>query len=361
MSSRARALLSAALLAGPRILLGQHADSLQARADSLAREWRQAGALAAVQDSLRYAAEIAGRDTIRAGALTILVNPSRLPVARAAARAWPQIERFYGPAADALGRQPLVIQALDPDTAVHANPGDALPIYWDVDEDALTRILVGLADLSRIDAGLHDWLGGPVIPARDSGQRRAQVYVSLVTAPSQAVRRCFVGDRAACRDALWLSGAPDMLTRWYGPDERRALVTAQYAGFFDRGARAAEFRTCAAGGDSACVDLLESLPAGALVQPLEYAARYSLLETAVALGGPETFRRLFATPAGPMGPRLAAAAGVSEDSLVARWRAGVLAARPTPVPLPPWGIWVGLGWMAVFMTCGLGSSRWRVS
>jgi hypothetical protein len=291
----------------------------------------------------------------------ILVNPSPLPLARAAARAWPQIERFYGSAAQALARHPLVIEAVDPDTTEPPRSSGALQIYWDMDENQLTRILIGLADLSDVDPALRDWLGGGVNPGLDSDRRRAQVYVDLVTAPSQAVRRCFVGDRTACRDALSLANAPDMLTRWYGPEERRLLVTEQYAELLDKGARAPQFRSCATGSDSACLDLLESLPPGSLIRPLDYPAQFSLLETAVSLGGPETFHRLFAAPPGPMGARLAAAARVSEDSLVARWRADILAARPKPVPLPPWGLWVALGWMAVFMTCGLGSSRWRVS
>lgn len=362
MSSWARTLLTTAALVMPRALVGQHADLVRARADSLLGEWQQANALAAVQDSLRHAAQIAGRDTVRAGALTIIVNRSPLPIAPAASRAWIQIERFFGPAAQRLARQPLVIQALDPDTTVPANPGDALQVYWDLNERELTRVLLGFADLSGADTALHDWLGGPVLPGLDSDQRRAQVYVALVTAPSQAVRRCFVGDRAACRDALSLGPAtPDLLTRWYGPDERRLLVTVQYAGFLDKGVRAPEFRSCAVGSDSACLDLLESLPPGSLVRPLDYAARFSLLETAVALGGTRTFSRLFATAPGPIGARLAAAAQVPEDSLVTRWRSDVVSARPKPVPLPPWAMGLALVWMVAFMTCGLGSSRWRVS
>ena len=362
MSRRARNLFVAAALVLPRALVGQHADLVRARADSLLREWQQASALAAVQDSLRHAAAIAGRDTVRAGALTILVNRSPLPIAQAAAGAWTQIERFFGPAAQWLARQPLVIQALDPDTMVPANPGDALQIYWDLNERELTRVLLGFADLSSADPAVRDWLGGPVLPGLDSDQRRAQVYVALVTAPSQAVRRCFAGDRAACRDALSLGPTtPDLLIRWYGPDERRDLVTLRYAGFLDKGVRAPEFRSCAGGSDSACLDLLESLPPGSLERPLDYAARFSLLETAVALGGTRTFERLFATAPGPMGARLAAAAQVSEDSLVARWRSDVVTARPKPVPVPPWAMWVALGWTVAFMTCGLGSSRWRVS
>ena len=175
MSSRVRPLLLVAALLQPSILVGQHAARLRVRADSLLLEWQQANALAAVQDSLRHAAQIAGRDTVRAGALTILMNPSPLPLARAAARAWPQIERFYGSAAQALARHPLVIEAVDPDTTEPPRSSGALQIFWDMDEDVLTRVLVGLADLSDVDPALRDWLGGGVSP---------------VSTPARAARRC---------------------------------------------------------------------------------------------------------------------------------------------------------------------------
>jgi len=133
------------------------------------------------------------------------------------------------------------------------------------------------------------------------------------------------------------------------------------AGMFDRGVRVPEFRACINGSDSACLDLLSSFPPGALPRPLHYGARLTVLETAVSLGGRGSVQRLLATPAGPMGARLAAAAQVPEDSLLARWRADILASRPAAMSLPAWAMLVALVWAGVFMTCGLGSSRWRVS
>ena len=67
-------LLVIAALLLPLPLAGQRTAELQARADSLLHEWRQANVLAAVQDSLRAAASVAGRDTIRVGALMILAG-----------------------------------------------------------------------------------------------------------------------------------------------------------------------------------------------------------------------------------------------------------------------------------------------
>jgi hypothetical protein len=358
MSDRMPAACCAVVLTLCAPLAGQ-IPKLRARADSQLVEWQRAKQFADLQDSLRLGRERGGRDTIRAGALTYLVNRSPLPLAQAAAIAWPQVERFYGPAAQAFAQRPFLIQAVDPDTNEDVPPGQAIKILWNTDVEPLARALVAMADLGPLNTGLRDWLGGVVVPRFDSGPAHAAVYVQLVTAPSQAAQRCYRGDPAACRDALSLSAMTDPATQWYGPAERRALIMTQYHYFLYRAGHSQAVGSCEQGSDESCLELLRSL--GTLIPPLDYQARLTLLETAVQVGGAETFQRFLATPAGPMGGRLAAAARVSEDSLIARWRSDVLAARPTPVPLPVWGAWVALGWIVVFGTCGLRSSRWRVS
>ena len=362
MCSHPGVTLGATLLLLGTTLAGQSGTQipeLRARADSLLTEWRQAKAFADLQDSLRLARERGGRDTIRVGSLVYLVNRSPLPLAQAAAIAWPQIERFYGPAAQAFAQRPFLIQAVDPDTNEDVPPGRAIKILWNTEVAPLSRALVAMADLGPLDPGLSNWLGGVVVPRFDSGPGHAAVYVQLVTAPSEAARRCYRGDPTACRDALSLGAMTDPASQWYGPAERRALVLTQYGDFLRRTGHSQAVSSCAQGSDESCLDLLRSL--GTLVPPLDYQARLTFLETAVRMGGAATFQRFLATPAGPMGRRLAVAARVSEDSLVGRWRSDVLAARPTPVPLPVLGAWVALGWIVVFGTCGLGSSRWRVS
>jgi len=358
MSDRLPATCCAVVLTLCAPLAGQ-IPQLRARADSLLVEWQLAKQFADLQDSLRLGRERAGRDTIRAGALTYLVNRSPLPLAQAASIAWPQVERFYGPAAQAFAQRPFLIQAVDPDTNEDVPPGRAIKILWNTEVAPLARALVAMADLGPLDPGLRDWLGGVVVPRFDSGPGHAVVYVQLVTAPSLAAQRCYRGDRAACRDALSLSAMTDPASQWYGPAERRALVVQQYADFLRRSGHGQTVRSCEQGSDGSCLELLRSLRN--LIPPLDYQARLTFLETAVRVGGAETFQRFLATPAGTIGSRLAAAARVSQDSLVERWRNDVLAARPTPVPLPVLGAWVALGWIVVFGTCGLRSSRWRVS
>src|SRR5207302_1188043 len=108
---------------------------LERRADSLARAWRQAGAVADVVDSLERERAGIGRDTIAVGSLRIIANPSPLPLRAAAQRAWPVIDSLYGDAARALEQRPIILHAYDPDTTV---PREAhyvgIEAPWDMSE-----------------------------------------------------------------------------------------------------------------------------------------------------------------------------------------------------------------------------------
>src|SRR5437762_7435304 len=66
----------ALLAASVGTLSAQDVPRLQARADSLLREWRRASAVADMVDSLNHARAAGGTDTISVGALRIVTNPS---------------------------------------------------------------------------------------------------------------------------------------------------------------------------------------------------------------------------------------------------------------------------------------------
>ncbi|HEY6158542.1 MAG TPA: hypothetical protein VIV88_13875 [Gemmatimonadales bacterium] len=346
-----------------RALTGQELPRLEARADSLAREWRRATAVADAIDSLERARVFAGHDTIRVGALTIVTNASPLPLREAAARAWPLIDSLYGDVARQLEERPYVIVPVNPDTTVERpvwHNGTEIP--WDQDVVSLTLLLLSTVPIAPADTALQDWLGGPVRPIIRADLERADVYVRLVTAPSEASRRCLIGEIGGCRDALDLFGRGDRLARWYpSARERRSLLKTFIPYYFDRAAQQPLLRACAQGGDSACTELLRSLPPDALPRPLTDDARATLVGDALRLGGRAAYRRLMASAGLPIAARLAAAGGMGIDSLLARWRAEILAARPVPVSLPPRGVWIALGWTILFAVCGLRSSRWRVS
>src|SRR3989441_4708026 len=347
-------------------LSGQDVPGLQARADSLAREWRRASALADMVDSLDHARAAGGTDTIRVGALRIVTNPSPARLREAAARAWPVIDSLYGTEARQLEQRPFFIALYDPDTtSPKPTLRGAIQVPWDKDVASLVMILLTNVPIGRPDAALQNWLGGPVLPIIHPEPAHAAVYVQLVTAPSQAARSCFLGVMNDCRNALTLAQSRDTLEQWYpSAAEQRALVFKSFAEFLtfsDHGAHKPALQSCRAGSDSACRELLRSLPPGALPRPLTYDARAALVHLALRLGGREAYHRLVATPGKPIADRLAGAAWVSVDSLVSQWRSEILAARPAPVTVPPWGPWAALGWTAVFAVCALRSSRWRVS
>lgn len=342
---------------------GQSLERLQARADSLAREWRQATVVADAVDSVERARALAGRDTIRVGALTIVADPSPLPLREAAGRAWPVIDSLYGSEAQQLEQRPYLIVPVDPDTTVERpRIHSGIAITWDEDAAPLALLLLSNVPIARPDTAWRSWLGGAVLPMIHAAQRRAGVYVELVTAPSQAARRCFLGDLSACRDALDLAGDANRLQRWYpSAPERRALVLRLFSGFFFNRASQEALEACRQGHDAPCLHLLGTLAPGELPRPLPYDARATLVDLALRVGGREAYHRLVASAGAPINDRLAAAAGVRVDSLVARWRAEIVGSRPVPVTLPPWGPWIAVGWIGVFTACGLRSSRWRIS
>jgi hypothetical protein len=354
-------LVGTVALAAPTPAQDTIVTRLKARADSLVREWRQASTFADVVDSLERKRAGEGRDTIAVGALRIVTNPSPLPIQQAAARAWPIIDSLYGTVAADLAKRPYLIRALDPDTAVPRSAFHVgLEVPWDLDEASVVTLLLTNVPMTPPDRVLGDWMGAPLRPAVRSQHDRATVYVQLVTAPSDASRRCFLGEIARCIDALGLGDATRELERWYpSPGERRALVTRAFAEFFNHGATAAPFRGCASGSDTDCTELLRGLPGNALPKPLGYEARATLAHVALRLGGRDAYRRLLANPSDPLPARLAAAAGMPLDSLVDRWRGDMMASRPATVLLPAWAFAVALAWTAFFAGCGLWSTRWR--
>ena len=361
MSRRAIAGAAAILLAGTAVgAAAQAPDSVRRRADSLLAEWRLAQRVADLVDSVERERAAAQRDTVRVGALRVIVNPSPLPVPAAALRAWPAIDSLYGRVADQLA--PVVLLAFDPDSTVPPPEVYAgLPVPWDLTVENVADLLVAQIAPPAFDRALGAWLGSPLrpVPGVDVGRRHAAVYVALAMAPSHAVSRCLRGERDACRAVLDLGGPADALDRWYPlPDERRALVTSQFAGYFGRHGQGSQFQACAAGNDSACTALLRALPEGTLPRVLDTRARDSFLRFALALGGAHGYARLVHDTLAAVPDRIAAAAGLPLDSLLDRWHTAIVAARPRAgFPLVELGI--GIGWIAVFAAFSLRSSRWR--
>ena len=354
--------VAASLLASPLRSQDSLMVRLRRQADSLLGSWREAQKLADVADSLERVRATAGSDTIAVGGLRIIVNPSPVPWREAAERAWPVIDSLYGSGVDDLPRHPYIFRAVDPDSGVRRtvlHVGAEVP--WDLDVRATTTLLLTTVTPPSFDPALADWLGAALRPTLRPQDERAAVFVQLVTAPSAAVRACFLGDIARCKDVLQVGDSTGLLARWYvTPSEREAVVTESFSDYFARGATAPSLQRCGQHHDDACTALLELLPPGTLPRPLAHPARMVLVREALRAGGREAYRRLVARPGSSIGERLSSAAGLDIDSLVVRWRSEVLSARPRPLTLPWWASFAAIGWTAFFGFCALRSSRWRL-
>src|SRR5205809_447951 len=75
---------------------------------------------------------------------------------------------------------------------------------------------------AEADTVLSNWTGPLLLAEVPAATENARAYVELVTAPSEAVRRCYAGTADACDAALGLL-AGDPALQWYDVAERRAL------------------------------------------------------------------------------------------------------------------------------------------
>ena len=371
------AALTAALLCAGRPATSQTTAALRAELDRLRQERAAAIAAARRGDSVRALG--IRLDTIRAGALTVLAPWPAGPSARAAtARAWRLLQGRFGDGADVLEGVEFVVQpALGLDvvplargTRVHpllipreasgrSSPADAA-IEIDVDTATLARWIASRAAAevaAHQDTAFRNWLRGNIDAESDDTRRLGGAYVELVTEPWTAVKRCYLGDLDGCRRALGLVPERDPLDQWYDAEDRRRLVATAAPDDF-RFRPAGERASCVEGNADACTALLRRLPARSLEPPLRTGPR-ALMELALDLGGAGAYDRLMESPNRPIVERLAAAAGVSQDSLLMRWHARVLAARPRPVTLTAAGAWAAFGWVLALGALALQSTRWR--
>ena len=341
---------------------GQEANGLRGRADSLALAWDRARLLAELKDSVRRGGLPPNLERVEAGALTILSDPSRLPLGAAARDAWHQLDAFYGTAAATLAGRPLVLRVLTAKQTRQPGRGERWVLATDdLDAAELTALLVRNAPLARPDAALQSWLAAPLVPPRDTARERATVYVDLVTSRASISRRCFDGDLAACSVALGLSPTDRPVQDWWSAADRRALIPDLLGDYYlVEPARRSTHAACVRHGvDSACIRILESVPPAALPRPLGPQARITLVQLALERGGRESYSRLLADSLAGLADRFAAASGMTPDALITAWHRGIIASRPTRVTLPWLTAFVVLGWTLVFVTSALSSSRWR--
>jgi hypothetical protein len=230
--------------------------------------------------------------------------------------------------------------------------------------DEMGRAL--LTALPADSAQLREWMGNrPLTPPDDW----SWAYRDLASTPALAARRCYRGEIAWCWEAMGLSLGGGGWEEWYSPEERRLLVESRYGYWLRDGTgrlRRAGLLAHACVNlklDRACVVLLEdpwSQGRAPVRIPLEPDTRASLVSEALSQGGEGAFTRFVSQPEAPLRDRLSMAAGLEADTLMVRWRARVLEARPelhagllrSPISLALW--------ILILVALATRSTRWRL-
>jgi hypothetical protein len=204
--------------------------------------------------------------------------------------------------------QSLTIAGLpDTGTAPRATPMVSREQLSDAEGSARTFLFEygGLMMRAAADS-VQRWLPTGLLLNLPEESRREQAMYALVTGNGKAQRACVRGDSGACAYSLGLRQWPD------------SNAGAQYYTL----------------------------------------TRADLLLTALELGGPGAWERLGASQHATIEARLAAAAGMPTDSLLVRWRDGLLALQPNRSPLTLSTAAVLLGWTILVLAAGLGIARW---
>lgn len=358
-ASRAWGLVVSLLVLPGAVQAQREIDRLQRKADSLERLWTEADALAELADSLARAPVIPPTDTLRVGGFLLVTNRTPLPVRAAAERAWPIVDSLYGSAASRLATTPYFIQATDPDST-RFNPrwwGTQIP--WDRDVKETADLLSLYVPMPPADQAYQHWAGNNLRPStRGWRVDMEESYVALVTSHYGIGQQCFEGRIDRCRTLLELDPEFDPLRLYPTLVERQKVARLLYVAYNQAGLRA-DLIPCLSGIDESCKAALTRLPREQLPKPTPPLIRSSLAHFALRQGGRDGYTRLMADSLAPMAERLSRAAGMPLDSLLVRWHAEVIAGRPKPVAIPPFGVAVGLGWGLVFGLAAVRSSRWR--
>lgn len=153
--------------------------------------------------------------------------------------------------------------------------------------------------------------------------------------------------------SLWLADPPPF---HLSDVERR--TTAMYMLMTSTGKAG---RGCVGGALESCAFALglRVAPTSDLTDAYPRLVRADLLLTALEIGGPGAWSRVVAARPLRAEDALVAASGLPADSLIGRWRSGIMALRPDHGPLRSSTAILVLAWTGVLLLGTLGGSRWR--
>lgn len=334
----------------------QNAADYRRRLDSLSRR-------AVTMDSIRNVRRttilaVTPLDTVRAGSLTVVaLHAARGEAAAVAESAWAVIAPTYGHSADALAGQIFVLSSPDQNYSTPSRPGELPVVATEAYSLPLVAAAAGLMT-GMADSALKTWERGTFVPALRNQVRWDFLYIELVTSPWHRVQECYRERLPSCRLALGLDGQDSAAARWYDAEDRRQYVRT--LGFnTERTQMALQNRCVLQRVNDACEARFDDLTQTQIPTPFSDGARMSLLAFALDRGGRGAYDRLISGRGKPMAVRLAAAAGLSPDSLITAWREQVLSARPNTVALTTRSAWTAVCWCFLLAVLALRSSRWR--
>ncbi len=155
------------------------------------------------------------------------------------------------------------------------------------------------------------------------GRDDAAAVRDLAAGNSRAGTECLGGKVAGCRAWLGLDREANPFATRYTVAEIRNIVAGRMVEYLDPSGR-----QCVLGADDAC--LRYARLGGIAPIPAGMVSTRSVLRAVRVLHGPAALQRALADTSGSVGARLARAAGIGEDSLVAEWRAWLLTGGGRP-------------------------------
>ncbi len=354
------------------VAAAQSAADYRRKLDELEPRWRAASAAATAAEQARQVK--AQAITIERGSLRVIADSVVAEhVVAGVEMAARQIEETFGSSARMLLDNPVVIrhraEVKNGDTTdVIGVRGRGREQTISLEDPAAARVqlaatlggAVVVAVLhTALDDSLRHWFHTPFPAGVQARHELGRAYLDLVTASTSISRRCLAGDLPGCRQLLGLAPVENVVVDGLTAAQRRSLVASAAARLRTPG-KAAEFDRCIANDDTACVARLAHLPTESRSHSVSSAdTRRSFARLVLDRGGTDAYARLRANDTIPLAARFAAAGGEPIDSLVATWRASVLAVRPSPSSVTPTTALATLAWIAACGALALRSSRWR--
>lgn len=330
--------------------------------DSLAANFRVVHAkLVAYDDSVRRSNGF--RDTLRVGALNLLVDRSlRARVERLAAIAAAQLDSIAGTGTKRLTNAWTVVrrQRASDDTLVVTSVGRVSGLeYWGAPADS--TLVQWLRDQAirqlrfSLDQPFKEWLRNELPFDSVKSDAWPRLRLQAVSSIFVVMRRCYDGNIAACSLGLGLPPATDPATQLLDSAGRQSFVEKTRGNYYWNVARSRQLRQCIdEHSDTSCIAAIRLIN----VNDIMPGARAMLTQVSIQMGGTKGFERLL-NASGTPSDRIAAAAGVSADSVVRVWQRRMHDTRLPSQDMTPAIAMGSLAWVLAFGALSLRSSRWR--